>query len=221
LGGAEPDKYRFHLIEFLDHIDRSFFLFLNGFHNLFFDNLMFGATKGLVWIPLYLYFLFFVIRKYKWYTFVVLVFAAMMILVSDQLSDLVKESVHRLRPSQQPGLMVHIVEAYKGGIYGFYSAHASNTFSVVVFLTILLGGKYPHVYVPAILWSLIMSYSRVYLGVHYPGDVFAGWIAGGLIGILFGKVTVLICQLIAQSSIKDSIRSDPKFNKTTKGTTET
>jgi undecaprenyl-diphosphatase len=135
------------LIEFLNNIDREFFLFLNGFHNSFFDGLMFAATKGLLWMPLYLFFLFFVIRKYKWKTLVIILFAAFMILCSDQLSDLVKEFVHRVRPSRQPGLMVHIVEAYKGGTYGFYSAHASNTFSVVVFLIIILGRKYPHLFI--------------------------------------------------------------------------
>lgn len=189
------------MIEFLDHIDRAFFLFLNGFHNLFFDRLMFEATKSLFWIPLYLFFLFFVIRKYKWNTLVILLITALMILCSDQLSDLVKETVHRLRPSQQPGLIVHIVEAYKGGNYGFYSAHASNTFSVVVFLIILLERKYPYVYIPAILWSLIMSYTRVYLGVHYPGDIIAGWVAGGLLGLFFGKVTIFICKLPVHSRI--------------------
>jgi undecaprenyl-diphosphatase len=92
------------LIEFLDHIDRTFFLFLNGFHNPFFDQVVFGATKSLLWLPLYLFFLFFVIRKYKWNTLVIVMFAAFMILASDQLSDLVKDTVQRLRPSHQPGL---------------------------------------------------------------------------------------------------------------------
>ncbi len=180
------------MIEFLNHIDRTLFLFLNGFHNPFFDQVMFGATKSLMWLPLYLFFLFFVIRKYKWNTLVILVFATLMILASDQLSNLVKDTVHRLRPSNQPGLMVHIVEAYKGGTYGFYSAHATNNCSVVIFLIILLGRKYPYVYIPAILWLLFTSYTRIYLGVHYPGDIFAGWIAGSLIGYLFAKVTLKV-----------------------------
>ena len=180
------------MIEFLNHIDRTLFLFLNGFHNPFFDQVMFGATKSLIWFPLYLFFLFFVIRKYKWNTLVILVFAALMILASDQLSDLVKDTVHRLRPSNQPGLMVHIVEAYKGGTYGFYSAHATNTCSVVIFIIILLGREYAYVYIPAILWSLFTSYTRIYLGVHYPGDIFAGWIAGSLIGYLFATTTLKV-----------------------------
>ena len=184
------------MIEFLNHIDCTLFLFLNGFHNLFFDKVMFGATKSLVWLPLYLFFLFFMIRKYKWNTLIILVFAALMILASDQLSDLVKDMVQRLRPSNQPGLMVHIVEAYKGGTYGFYSAHATNTCSVVIFMIILLGRKYAYVYIPAILWLLFTSYTRIYLGVHYPGDIFAGWIAGSLIGYLFAKGALKVIRIM-------------------------
>jgi undecaprenyl-diphosphatase len=175
------------LIVFLDHIDRSLFIFLNGLHNPFFDQLMFGATKSLIWLPLYLFFLFFVIRKYRWNAFLIVVFAALMILAGDQLSNLVKDGVQRLRPSNQPGLMVHLVEAYKGGTYGFYSAHASNTSCIVVFLILILGRKYWYVTIPAVIWSLVMSYSRIYLGVHYPGDILVGWIVGGIIGYFFGQ----------------------------------
>ena len=157
---------------------------------------MFWVTKGLLWLPLILFFLFFLIRKYKWDVLVVVGFAALMIIASDQLTNLVKESVQRLRPSNQPGLMVHIVEAYKGGTYGFYSGHASNTFCVAVFLFVLLGRKYWYVTVTAILWSLVMSYTRIYLGVHYPGDILAGWVAGGMIGYLFGKGAVKIIYII-------------------------
>jgi undecaprenyl-diphosphatase len=172
-------------------------------------------------MPLYLFFLFFVIRKYRWKTLVIILFAAFMILCSDQLSDLVKEFVHRSRPSRQPGLMVHIVEAYKGGAYGFYSSHASNTFSIVIFLIIILDRKYKFVYVLAILWSLIMSYTRIYLGVHYPGDIITGWLAGSLLGFLFGKGSVLVCKLITQSCIKDPVSPDSEFDKSSKSSAKT
>jgi undecaprenyl-diphosphatase len=162
---------------------------------------MFWITKGLLWIPLSLFFLFFLIRKYRWNALVVVGFAALMIIASDQLANLVKESVQRLRPSNQPGLMVHIVEAYKGGTYGFYSGHASNTFSVVVFLFVLLGRKYWYVLLVAFLWSLVMSYTRIYLGVHYPGDIVAGWIAGGILGYLFGKGSLKLIDFIRRMKL--------------------
>ncbi len=193
------------MIEFLDHIDHTFFLFLNGFHNPFFDGVMFWVTKGLLWFPLSLFFLFFVIRKYKWNALLILVVAVLMILVSDQLSYLSKETIQRLRPSNQPGLMVHIVEAYKGGTYGFYSGHATNSFCVAVFLTILLGRKYWYVILTAFLWSMVISYTRIYLGVHYPGDILAGWVAGGIIGYLFGKGFLKLLEITSKK--KDSYSS--------------
>ena len=187
------------MLEFLNHIDHTLFLFLNGINNPFFDSVMYRLTKTLVWIPLYLFFLYLIIRQYNWKTIIILVLAALMILVSDQLSNLVKDSVQRLRPSHQPGLYVHIVEAYKGGIYGFYSAHASNTFSVAVFLILLLGRKW-YVILPALLWTLFVSYTRIYLGVHYPGDIFAGWIAGGIIGFLLWKGAAITMEAIRKKT---------------------
>jgi undecaprenyl-diphosphatase len=177
------------LIGYLDHIDRAIFLFLNGFHNLFFDGLMFWITRGLLWIPLSLVFLYFLFREWKWNALIIFAFAAIMVLASDQLSFFAKETVQRLRPSQQPGLMVHMVEAYKGGTYGFYSAHASNTMCVAFFLFVLIGRKYWYVCALALVWSLVMSYTRIYLGVHYPGDILTGWIAGAILGLLCGKGT--------------------------------
>ena len=176
------------MLEHLQNIDRSLFLFLNGIHNGFFDHIMLWITRGIIWIPLYLVFFYLVIRHYKWQTLVILLFTVLLILASDQLTNLVKETVQRLRPSHEPGLMVHIVEANKGGTYGFYSAHASNSFAIAIFLILLLGRQYRYFFIPVILWALIMSYSRIYLGLHYPGDTLAGMIAGGVIGYTMGRI---------------------------------
>ena len=122
----------------------------------------------------------------------VLVLAAVMILVSDQLANLAKDTFQRLRPSHEPGLMVHLVNAYKGGLYGFYSSHASNTFSIAIFLIVITQKRFKWLWIIAITWALFMSYTRIYLGVHFPGDILAGILMGSLIGYLFGKMAVFL-----------------------------
>ena len=144
----------------------------------------------MVWIPLYLFFLYLIVREYKWKSVMVIVLAVLMILVSDQLANLVKDIFQRLRPSHEPGLSVHLVNAYKGGEYGFYSSHATNTASIAVFLIVLVGKRFRWIWIIAIPWALLMSYTRVYLGVHFPGDILAGIAMGSLIGYFFGRMTV-------------------------------
>ena len=170
------------MITFLHDIDRSFFLFLNGLNTTFLDPVMYYASKSILWLPLYLFFLFLVIRKYKWQTLLILILAAIMITISDQLSNLSKDFFQRLRPSNEPGLTVHLVFAYKGGMFGFYSGHASNSFAIAVFLIMLMEKHQRYFFIPVVLWAFFVSYTRIYLGVHYPGDVFAGMIVGSLIG---------------------------------------
>lgn len=177
------------MLQFLIHIDQHLFFFLNGMNNPFFDTIMYRLTGLLVWIPVYLFFLYLVIREYKWQTLVVIAFAACLILVSDQLCNIVKETVHRFRPSNDPALTaVHIVNGYRGGVYGFYSSHASNTFAVAVFLIILIRQRFRFMIIPLLAWACLMSYTRIYLGVHFPGDTICGGIAGAIIGFCLGKL---------------------------------
>jgi undecaprenyl-diphosphatase len=153
---------------------------------------MYYGSKSVVWIPIYLIFLILVIRKFRWQTILVVLVAAVMITVSDQLCNLSKEFFHRLRPSNEPGLMVHLVNAYKGGLYGFYSAHASNTFAIASFLIVINICPNRFFLFAVLLWALFMSYTRIYLGVHYPGDTLVGIIMGSLLGSLFGLMFLWI-----------------------------
>jgi undecaprenyl-diphosphatase len=162
---------------------------------------MYQATKVVVWIPLYLFFLYLLIRQYKWRTLMVLVLAALMILVSDQLSNLAKDTFQRLRPSHEPGLMVHLVNAYKGGEYGFYSGHATNNFSIAVFLIVLTGKRFKWFWMIALSYALIISYTRIYLGVHFPGDIIAGAVMGSLIGYFFGRLGAYLLSLRQKKNI--------------------
>src|SRR5512138_1975455 len=175
------------MIEELTHIDRSLFIFLNGLHSPVMDTVMVYLTKPLLWLPLFLFLLWDVFRAYRVKGFWVLLFTALAITASDQLSVVVKDAVMRLRPSQDPSLCcVHLVDGYKGGLYGFYSSHASNTFTIAVLVIIVLRKEIRVIAPIMILWAGIMSYTRIYLGVHYPGDILAGLTVGCVLGLLFG-----------------------------------
>lgn len=172
------------MTENLIHIDQSVFFFLNSLHCPFFDQVMFWGTQTLVWLPLFLLLLYITIRTYKWKATALILSLALTITISDQCANLAKTSVLRLRPSNNPELSarVHIVNEYRGGQFGFYSSHASNTMAIAIFLILLLKNRYRWVAVVLLPWALFMSYTRVYLGVHYPADLLAGMIAGGILG---------------------------------------
>jgi undecaprenyl-diphosphatase len=187
------------MLEYLKNLDQSVFFFLNGLNNPLFDTLMSGATRTLLWLPLFMFFFYLVIRQYKWQTITIVVFAALLILVSDQLCNVSKEYFHRFRPSNDPTIYdIHIVNGYRGGAYGFYSSHASNTFGVAVFLIVLLGNQLKFLPYVVLCWALISSYTRIYLGVHYPGDVIAGAMIGSLLGYLAAKSCLVAMQFLQE-----------------------
>ena len=168
--------------ELLNHIDQHIFLFLNGLHCPFFDAIMWVVSMKTVWIPLYLTLIFFMIRERKWDVLLTLLFIAITITLSDQGSDILKDHVQRLRPTHSPaiGSMVHYLHHYQGGSYGFVSSHAANAFAVATFTSLFFARRWFTISIFG--WALLVSYSRIYLGVHYPLDV----TCGGLLGFLCG-----------------------------------
>ena len=178
-------------MNWLINLDRSFFLFLNGLHSPLLDPVMFYGTNPQNWLPLFLLLLWLVIRKYRWKTLWVILFAALMIIVSDQLSNLVKELTSRPRPTFERTITgIHTINGYLGGQYGFYSAHASNNMALAVFLILILQKPFRGFALIILAWAFFMAYTRIYMGLHYPGDIIAGWLAGGLIGFGFSKLTL-------------------------------
>lgn len=171
-------------MEWLQNIletDKELFLFLNGFHNDFWDTIMLLVTRKETWIPFYLIILFFFVRNYRSKSILIFLFLAITILVSDQLSVLLKESFQRLRPVHEPAIqdIVHNV-LRKGGLYGFVSSHAANSFGILIFTArIYKNRSYSFLLV---FWALLFSYSRIYSGVHYPLDILGGAILGLLAG---------------------------------------
>jgi undecaprenyl-diphosphatase len=172
-------------MEFLKSIDTQLFLFLNGWHNAFFDQIMFWLSDRLFWIPMYLLIVFLMILRYKMRGVLMLLFIGIVIALCDQTaSHLIKNLVMRLRPSQDPALagLVHLSKAGPGGLYGFVSSHAANVFGLATFIYFTFDNQFKWLKYWLFAWAVLVSYSRIYNGVHYPGDV----IAGAFIGIVYG-----------------------------------
>ena len=172
------------MLDFILKYDKKAFLYLNSKHAPELDGIMWWISGNKSWIPLYIVMLFIIIY-HEWprrfiYT---ILFMAITVMLCDQLSALIKFLVERPRPTHDYEIanMVHIVNSYKGGAYGFVSSHAANCFGVAAFLS----NWFKH-YKWSILmftWAIIVSYSRIYLGVHYPLDILCGAFIGTIIGI--------------------------------------
>ncbi|MBP5709310.1 MAG: phosphatase PAP2 family protein [Bacteroidales bacterium] len=177
----------------LEELDKKFFLLINSCHSPFWDNAMWFLSEKYVWIPLYIAIAIFLGFKYKRKIWIVLLFFAFTILLSDQISvKCFKYVFCRLRPCHEPSLegLVHIVRGHCGGMYGFVSSHAANCFNLVMLSSLFLKKRW---YTLAItFWALIVCYSRIYLGVHYPGDIICGTALGLLIGFLVYKLYLYV-----------------------------
>ncbi len=176
------------MLETLINLDKEIFLKLNGLGAPALDAFMVFVSGKLEWIPFYAILLFVVFRKYKIKGLYILFFIIILITLGDQISvNLFKNIFLRFRPCHDPDLegLVYIVNNHCGGQYGFVSSHATNTFSLAVFVSFVLKNKWWSALL--IVWAIIVSYSRIYLGVHFPLDVICGAILGILIAwIVFG-----------------------------------
>lgn len=173
-------------------LDRTIFLFLNSLHTPFLDRVMLVVSMRTVWIPFYILIAWLLILKYGKRVWIPLALVPVLVLLTDQGSNLLKNLVERPRPCHEPLLegLVHTVNGRCGGMYGFVSAHAANTFGIAAFTIPLLRRNWYTWTV--IIWAVIVSYSRIYLGVHYPGDV----LGGALLGLATGAALAWTAQII-------------------------
>lgn len=179
------------MIEQIIYWDQILFLWLNSWHNEFFDGLMRGISGLVWWFPLYAVLLVYSIKKMGKKVWLLIVGVVLVIVLADQISSsLLKPGFKRPRPCYEQQLQgrVHQV-AGCGGPYGFVSSHAANTFALATLLVLILKQKSLQI---LFLWAGLVAYSRIYLGVHYPLDVFFG----GLLGVFCAYITYLFIKTL-------------------------
>ena len=196
-------------------LDQQWLLAINGWHAEWADMLMWCVSKSTTWLPLYALLVGLVVYRFgiQWYRSsqntptlskqkallrLLIIFAGFAVAVglSDFVSSgLIKPWVCRLRPTHEPELsgMVHLVNGYTGGMYGFVSSHAANTMACALLFSLLYKNKYATI--GLMLWVALNCYSRMYLGVHYPGDIIGGLLVGALFAVL---VYALLRYLLAR-----------------------
>lgn len=177
------------MIDSLIELDKAIFLVFNSHHTLYFDQVMWVITGKMIWIPLILSFIY-VFFKQGWKEAILAVLmVALTVLLCDQISSgICKPLFERFRPTHDPEFSQYVttVNGYLGGMYGFISSHAANAFGVAVFTSLLFRKKLFTVSV--LIWAMLSCYSRLYLGVHYPGDIMFGVLAGAFSGYVCYKI---------------------------------
>lgn len=167
--------------------DTDLFLWLNSFHNGFWDIFMNLSSGRWIWLGLYFAIVISLWKEYGWKSMIIIsLMCGLMVFLADQFTaSFLRPYFGRLRPSHEESPishLVHLVEGYRGGSYGFPSCHAANTFAVATLLTLCFRRLYFGIGI--FFWAIINCYSRAYLGLHYPGDLIVGMIIGACCGVL-------------------------------------
>ena len=183
--------------DFLLNTDEKLFLFLNSLYTPFFDVFMEAISGKYIWIPLYLFLVFWMIYRRKAQGLWILLFAVLLFALTDFTSvHFFKNVFERLRPCRDPDIMdkVHLVNGHCGGKFGFISNHAANTFGLAFLMVFIFRERW--LSITLVTWAVVVSYSRIYLGVHYPGDIIGGALWGILLAyVVFWLYRVFITRL--------------------------
>lgn len=184
------------IILWLADLDARLLLIVNGAHSPFFDAVMWCISGRWIWVPFYIVLTYMLFRRFSWKRATLcLLTIGLIILAADQTcASLIRPEVCRLRPANLNNPLshlVHVVNGYRGGRYGFPSCHAANTFALAMFMSLVFRNK--RFTVMMFSWAIVVSYSRMYLGVHYFGDLFCGASVGSLFAVLFYSFMKFLC----------------------------
>lgn len=189
-------------IQQLIGFDQELLLKINGSDSLFWDGFMWIATSTSTWIPVAIALLYVIFKNNKIKeSLLIILLLALVVVIADQISSgFCKPFFARFRPTQDPELMylIDTVNEYRGGRYGFISSHAANTFAVAIFLSLIIKDRMLGFVL--FIWAVLNAYSRIYLGVHYPGDI----LFGTLVGITVGFLVYLLYNHIHKICFKQS-----------------
>ena len=180
------------MIESLELIDREILLFINGLHTDWLDPIMWAISSNWFWLPMVALFIFMAVKRFGKWCWIPILAATLCFATTDVVSHNVKESVQRYRPTHNLEIEdeVHTVNDYRGGMYGFFSGHAANSFGLALITMLFIRRKWYTI--TALCWAAIVSYSRMYLAVHYPADIFVGFCFGISVAVAFFIATKAI-----------------------------
>jgi|YNPMSStandDraft_1061717.scaffolds.fasta_scaffold00154_15 undecaprenyl-diphosphatase len=172
------------MLKLLIELDYYLFKTINAWNSSIADDIMFVFSHRFVWIPLYLYIIYLIFKQYNKTALVIIISLVATLVLTDQISVLTKEFFMRLRPSHNPAFesFIHINKGIKGGLYGFVSSHAANVAGFISFLYFIKFFKNKYLFTFLLIWAFLVSYSRIYNGLHYPLDILGGWVVGIFIG---------------------------------------
>jgi undecaprenyl-diphosphatase len=183
------------MLDQLLQLDENLFLYLNGLGNSSWDAFWLVITNKLTFVPLYAFLLFLIYKKLGLKSLLLLIVVVVaMIAFTDQITNLFKYVIaKRPRPCREEHLK-ELIRFVAGGCgrYGFFSGHAANSMAAAVFAGLLLKPFYKNLIFILLFWSAIVAYSRIYVGVHYPLDVFCGLTFGAFAGFMFYKLQIYL-----------------------------
>ncbi|MFI0490859.1 phosphatase PAP2 family protein [Flavobacterium sp.] len=173
-------------------LDTQLFIYLNGLGSETYDGLWLIITKQTSWIPFFILLLYLIFKKLGTkQTLYLLLFVAILVTCSDQITNLFKYGFQRLRPCSDPAINTKIRIIQSSATFSFFSGHAANTMAVATFLYLTLKRYFKYLRL-LFLWPLIFAYSRIYLGLHYPSDIICGYLCGLTLGFLMFKLYPIV-----------------------------